>query len=53
MPFGAGFGRIFKTAGQSMNGQATLYYNVIHPDTLPYPKWQLRLQLALLFPKHK
>jgi len=23
------------------------------PDTLPYPKWQVRLQLALLFPKEK
>jgi hypothetical protein len=50
VPFGAGFGRVFKKAGQSFNGQVETFYSVIHPDSLPYPKWQVRLQLAWLFP---
>ncbi len=29
------------------------YYNAIHPSDLPYPKWQVRLQVALLFPSQK
>jgi hypothetical protein len=53
VPFGGGFGRVFKTAGQRLNAQASVYYNAIHPDSLPFPKWQLRLQLALLYPKNK
>jgi hypothetical protein len=27
------------------------YYNAVHPRDLPYPKWQVRLQVALLFPE--
>jgi hypothetical protein len=33
--------------------QLNTYYNVIHPRDLPYPKWQVRLQVALLFPAAK
>jgi hypothetical protein len=50
VPFGAGLGRVFKYSGQSFNSQASAYYTVIHPDSLPYPKWQLRLQLAWVLP---
>jgi hypothetical protein len=51
VPSGAGFGRIFKIGAQSFNASASLYYNSIRPDTLPSPKWQVRVQLAFLFPK--
>jgi len=51
VPFGGGFGRIFKIANQPVNGSISAYYNVIRPDTLPSPTWQLRMQLALLYPR--
>lgn len=51
VPFGGGFGRIFRIGAQPVNGSVSAYYNVVRPDTLPSPTWQLRLQLALLFPR--
>jgi len=53
VPFGAGLGRVFRIRGAPFNGQAATYYSAIHPDTLPYPKWQVRFQLALLLPLEK
>jgi len=50
VPFGAGLGRVFKYAGQSFNSQLGAYYTVIHPNSLPYPKWQIRWQGAWVFP---
>jgi len=50
VPFGAGLGRVFKYSGQSFNSQVSAYYTVIHPDSLPYPKWQLRWQAAWILP---
>ena len=51
VPFGGGIGRIFKIGNQPVNGSISAYYNAVRPDTLPSPTWQLRLQLALLYPK--
>jgi hypothetical protein len=51
VPLGGGFGRIFKIGSQPVNGSLSAYYNVIRADTLPSPTWQLRLQLALLYPR--
>jgi hypothetical protein len=53
VPVGGGFGRIFRLGKQPLNGQLSAYYNAVHPDTIPYPKWQLRVQLALLYPKRR
>ena len=50
VPFGAGLGRVFKINGQSFNSQVSAYYTVIHPNSLPYPKWQLRWQGAWVLP---
>src|SRR5262245_30494250 len=50
VPFGGGLGRVFKYSGQSFNSQISAYYTVIHPDSLPYPKWQLRVQAAWVLP---
>src|SRR5262245_44429578 len=50
VPFGAGLGRVFKYSGQSFNSRASAYYTVIHPNSLPYPKWQLRWQVAWILP---
>ncbi|HEX8814764.1 MAG TPA: neuromedin U [Terriglobales bacterium] len=51
VPFGGGVGRIFKIGPQPVNGSVSAYYNVTRPDTIPSPTWQLRLQLALLYPR--
>jgi hypothetical protein len=51
VPFGGGFGRIFKIGNQPVNGSLSAYYNAVRPDSLPSPTWQLRVQLALLYPR--
>ena len=53
VPFGAGFGKISRFGKQPVVWQMNTYYNAIHPRDLPYPKWQVRLQVALLFPAAK
>ncbi len=50
MPVGAGFGRVTKLGPAPINWQVSAYANVIRPDTLSSARWQLRLQLALLYP---
>ncbi len=49
VPFGGGFGKIFKIGNQPLNAQASAYYNVEKPEF--GADWQLRLQLQFLFPK--
>jgi hypothetical protein len=38
---------------QPINAHLGTYYDLIHPRDLPYGKWQVRMQAALLFPKAK
>jgi hypothetical protein len=49
VPFGAGFGKVFRIRNQPLNCSAHAYYNVEKPTN--GPDWQLRLQLQFLFPK--
>jgi hypothetical protein len=49
VPFGGGFGKIFKIGKQPLNAQASAYYNVESPTF--GADWQLRVQLQFLFPK--
>jgi len=49
VPFGGGFGKIFKVGKQPINGQISAYYNVEKPES--GADWQLRAQVQLLFPK--
>ncbi|MGB6290305.1 MAG: hypothetical protein WBF36_09275 [Desulfobulbales bacterium] len=49
VPFGAGFGKVFKIGKQPLNGSAHVYYNVEKPTY--GADWTLRLQLQFLFPK--
>jgi len=51
VPFGGGFGKIMRVGKQPFVCQVNAYCNTIHPQDLPYPKWQVRPQVALLFPK--
>ena len=49
IPFGGGFGKIFRIGKMPMNGQIAAFYNVEKPKY--GPEWSLRVQLQLLFPK--
>jgi hypothetical protein len=53
VPFGGGVGRVFKIGKQAANAQVQNFYNGIHPDRLPFPRWQLRMEFSFLFPKEK
>jgi hypothetical protein len=50
VPFGGGFGKIFKVRGQAMHAQVSAYDNVVTPDDYG-ADWQFRVQLQFLFPK--
>jgi opacity protein-like surface antigen len=49
VPVGGGFGRVFKLGDQPVSASIAGYYNAIRPDGTS--TWQLRVQLALLFPE--
>lgn len=49
VPLGLAVGQILKLGNQPVNLQLGAYYNVVRPDL--GPEWQLRFQLAFLFPK--
>jgi hypothetical protein len=49
VPFGGGFGKIFRIGKQPLNFNAQVYYNSRKPDIVG--DWSLRLQLQLMFPK--
>jgi hypothetical protein len=49
VPLGLGIGQITKIGKQPVNLQASFYYNVERPDQAA--KYQLRLQIQLMFPK--
>jgi hypothetical protein len=49
VPVGLALGQIFQLGEQPVNALLGAYYNVVRPET--GPDWQLRFQVALLFPK--
>jgi len=49
VPVGLGYGKIFKLGKLPVNGQISLYHNVLKPTF--GPDWQLRVQLQFMFPK--
>jgi hypothetical protein len=53
VPFGWSAGKIVRLGKQAVNAQLGAYYDLIHPRDLPYGKWEIRLQLAFLFPRTK
>jgi hypothetical protein len=50
VPIGGGIGQIIP-GKPPMNVSLQAYYNVVRPDNKMAGKWQLRLQLQLMFPK--
>ena len=54
VPFGGGAGRTFNIRNQAVDSNVTLYYNAIRPASQLFPRWQLSLQLTMIYPKeHK
>ncbi|MGH9765431.1 MAG: neuromedin U, partial [Blastocatellia bacterium] len=49
IPFGGGLGRIMRLGSQPVNISAQFYGNAVHPPGAS--SWNMRLQIALLFPK--
>jgi hypothetical protein len=49
VPLGIAVGQMMKFGKQPVNLLAGAYYNVIRPDNAP--NWNIRLQLALMFPE--
>lgn len=49
VPVGGGIGRVFKIGGQAYNASVQAYYNAVRPANTA--DWNLRVSLALLFPK--
>lgn len=52
VPFGGGFGRLFKIGKLPVNTQVQAFYNVEKPDKLG-PDWTLRFQIQVLLPKSR
>jgi len=50
VPFGGGFGKVFRIGSQPFNANTQAFYNVATPDDAG-ADWQLRFQLQALFPK--
>jgi hypothetical protein len=51
VPFGGGVGRIMRLGFQPVNVSVQAYGNAKRPDNLPSPTWQLKFQIAFLYPK--
>jgi hypothetical protein len=49
VPFGGGFGKIFRVGKLPINGNMQAFYNTDKPDM--GPDWSFRFQLQLMFPK--
>ena len=50
VPVGGGVGRVIKIGPQTINMQLSGYRNVVHPTS--GAKWQVRAQLALVYPRN-
>ena len=51
VPVGGGIGRIMRLGFQPVNVSVQAYGNAKRPDTFPSPTWQLKFQIAFLYPK--
>jgi hypothetical protein len=48
VPVGGGIGRIWLMAGYGWSFEVQAFYNVIHPDTYPFPDWSMRFQVQFI-----
>ncbi len=53
VPLGGGAGKTFKLGRQPVDANVALYRNVIRPASQLSPKWQLCVQVSLLFTRRQ
>jgi hypothetical protein len=53
VPFGGGFGKIVRLGKLPLNAQLQAFADPIRPETPPAPTWEVRFQVAFLFPATK
>jgi len=53
VPFGGGVGKILRLGKLPLNGQLQGYYNLRSANATEIGSWQIRIQLAFLFPTEK
>lgn len=53
VPIGGGVGRTFKVGRQAVDANVTIYRNVVRPASQLSPRWQLSLEVTLLFTEHR
>jgi hypothetical protein len=53
VPFGGGVGKILRLGKLPLNGEVQGYYNLRSADATEIGSWQIRIQLAFLFPTEK
>jgi len=53
VPVGGGAGRTFSIWQQAVDSNVTVYYNAIRPTAQLSPRWQMSLQLTLIYPKKR
>jgi hypothetical protein len=51
VPIGGGIGKITRLGLQPVNVTVQAYANVQRPEVTPSPTWQVKFQLAFLYPK--
>jgi hypothetical protein len=51
VPVGGGIGRIMRLGFQPVNVSVQAYGNAKRPNNFPSPTWQLKFQIAFLYPK--
>jgi hypothetical protein len=49
VPVGGGAGKLFRLGRRGVDLHTAVYYNFVRPETLPSPRWTLRVQLQYLF----
>ncbi len=49
VPVGGGGGKVFRLGRRGIDLQVQAFYSAIHPESLPYPDWTLRVQFQFLF----
>jgi hypothetical protein len=53
VPIGGGVGRTFKLDRQPVDANLTVFRNVVRPASQASSRWQLSLEVVLLFTKHR
>ena len=53
VPLGGGIGRVWLAGGHGWSIEVQVFYNVVYPDTYPFPDWTMRFQVQFIGIKRK